>query len=112
MNERDIWKIIGANIPLLADVMVTIPKGTWMDVYSDTEGKNFSFSKPSGQADIKLFSMTAPNLEASYDVHLRNGRYFTGDDEEISRADLPRYLADCMKGMKDGGNEWGWEFKV
>ncbi len=111
-DERQAWRIIGANIPKLANVMVGIPKGTWIDVYCDSAGKILSFSEPKGEASIKLCSMTAPDLERSYDVHKKGEQFFNGDDEEIPKEQLPNYLAESIVGMKDGGAEWGWEFKL
>ncbi len=92
--------------------MIGIQKGVWIDVYCDSTEKNFSFSKPSGSADIKLCKMTAPDLESSYDVHTKGERYFNGEGEEISAQDLPNFLAESITGMKDGGAEWGWEFRI
>lgn len=92
--------------------MVTIPKGSWVDVYADPSGKRFSFSHPDGDANIKLFSMTCPDLERSYDIQKKGDLYFYSDEEEgIPAAKLPEVLAQYIRGMKDGGAEWGWEFK-
>jgi len=112
MNERETWRIIGANIPIFTSVMIGIQKGTWIDVYCDNSGEHFSFSEPSTESNIKLCSMTAPDLEGSYDVHKKGDRYYNGDGEEILIAELPSFLAESIAGMKDGGAEWGWEFKI
>jgi hypothetical protein len=65
MNDNEAWKIIGSNLPKLVGLMVTVQKGTQADVFRDASGKSLSFSKPSGEAKIKLCSVTAPDLEGS-----------------------------------------------
>ena len=41
------------------------------------------------------------------------GDGFTNDEgEDIPKGQLAAYLAQYIAGAKDGGAEWGWEFKV
>jgi len=63
MNTDQAWKIIEANLPKLVNLMITVQKGTWVDVFCDSSGKNLSFPKSSGDANIKLCSVTAPGSE-------------------------------------------------
>jgi hypothetical protein len=46
MNSDQGWKIIESNLPKLVNLMLTVNKGTWVDVFSDPAGENLSFSKP------------------------------------------------------------------
>jgi len=112
MNSNQAWGIIGNNIDKLVEVMLTVKKGSWVDVYCDPAGTNLSFSQPSGAANVKLCSMTAPDLADSYGVHSRGDGYANDDGEEIPREGLAAYLVQYINGAKDGGAEWGWEFKV
>jgi hypothetical protein len=112
MDNRQAWQIIGANLDKLVSVMLTVQKGTWVDVYCDSAGKILSFSSPSGAANVKLCAMTAPDLEGSYDVHPSGGDFVNGDGEKIPKGQLAAYLVQSITGMKDGGAEWGWEFKL
>jgi hypothetical protein len=112
MNENEAWKIIHLNLPKLVNLMVTVQKGTEVDVFCDAPGKNLSFSKPLGEAKIKLCSVTAPDLEGSYALHRRGNSFVTDDGEEIPQAQLASRLTQYITEMKDGGAEWGWEFKL
>jgi hypothetical protein len=56
--------------------------------------------------------VTAPDLENHYDVHPSGNGFVNGDGEEIPRGQLAAYLVQNITGAKDGGAEWGWEFKV
>jgi hypothetical protein len=92
--------------------MITVQKGSSVDVFCDPAGRNLSFSKPSGDANIKLCSVTAPDLEGSYGVHQKGNLFFDDEGAEIPRDRLATYLTEFITKMKDEGNEWGWEFKV
>ena len=93
-------------------LILTVQKGAWIDVFCDPTGANLSFSKPSGVANIKLCAVTAPDLEGSYGVHQRGNGFVNDDGEEIPKERLASYLVQYIVGAKDGGAEWGWEFKV
>ncbi len=112
MNEREAWQIINSNLPRLVSLMVTVQKGNHVDVFCDASGKSLSFSKASGEANIKLCSVTAPDLEGSYGVHRKGNSFINDDGEEIPQDRLASYLTQFITDMKDGGNEWGWEFKL
>jgi len=112
MNEREAWIIIDSNLTKLVSLMVTVQKGTQVEVFCDASGKSLSFSKPSGEANIKLCAVTAPDLEGSYGVHRKGNSFVNDDGEEIAPDKLASYLTQFITGMKDGGNEWGWEFKL
>lgn len=112
MNERDTWNVIGSNLPILVEKMLTLKKNESIDVYCDQSGKNLSFSKPGGQMNVKLCRLTAPDLEGSYDIRKRGDAYINGDGEEIPKDQLADYITQSIIGMRDGGAEWGWEFKI
>jgi len=112
MNSELAWKIIGANLDRLAALMLTVQKGAWIDVFCDPTGTNLSVSKPSGVANIKLCAVTAPDLGDHYGVHPQGDGFANDDGEEIPKEGLAAYLAQYIVGAKDGGAEWGWEFKV
>ena len=112
MNEDQAWKIINFNIPQLVSCMVTVQKGAQVDVYCDPSGHNFAFSKPSGEASMKLCSVTAPDLAGCYGVYPQGDSFVTGDGEAIPKDQLARWLAESITQMKNEGAEWGWEFKV
>jgi hypothetical protein len=112
MDEREAWKIIGSNLPNLVSLMVTLQKGNQVDVFCDASGKSVSLSKPLGEANIKLCSVTAPDLEGSYGIRLKGNSFVIDDGEEIPPGQLASHLTQYITDMKDGGNEWGWEFKL
>lgn len=112
MDEKRAWQVIGANIPELSKLMLTIPQGSSVEVYCNVSGTKLSFGHPDGTANLRLCSVTAPNLEFSYDIHKEGGKYYTGDGDEILGDRLPGLLASYIMGMRDGGAEWGWEFKL
>ena len=112
MNEREAWSIIEANLPKLVTLMVTVPKGTQTDVFCDASGKSLSFSKPQGAANIKLCAVSGPDLEGSYGVRRKGNSFVNNDGEEIAPDRLASYVTQDITDMKNGGNEWGWEFKV
>jgi hypothetical protein len=112
MNDHQAWKIIGSNLETLVSVMVTVQKGAQVEVFCDPSGKSFSFSKPSGDASIKLCSVTAPDLEGYYAIRPKGNSFVTDDGEEIPQAQLALRLTQYITDMKDGGAEWGWEFKL
>ena len=111
MDERQNWNIIAANISKFTPIMLTIPKGMWVDVYRDSAAQKFSFSHPDGDINVKFCRMTCPDLEGSYAIEKRGERYFSSDEEEIPASQLPEVLAQYIKNMKSDGAEWGWEFK-
>jgi uncharacterized membrane protein len=112
MNSDQAWKIIDSNLPKFVGLMVTVAKGSWVDVFCDQSGKNLSFSKPSAVATIKLCSVTAPDLVGSYGIH-QEGNYFVDDEGgRIPNDQLAAHLTEYITNMKSEGNEWGWEFKV
>lgn len=112
MNDRQAWTIIGSNLQTLVSVMVTVQQGAQVDVFCDPSAKSFSFSKPSGDANVKLCSMTAPDLEACYGIRRQGNALVTDDGEDIPQAQLASRLTQYITDMKDGGAEWGWEFKL
>ena len=112
MNSDQAWKIIESNLPKLVGLMITVQKGSWVDVFCDQSGKSISFSKPSGDAKIKLCSVTAPDLEGSYDIHPRGDSYVDSEGEEIPKDQLAARITDYISKMKNEGAEWGWEFRV
>jgi hypothetical protein len=112
MNDNQAWKIIGFNLQTLVSVMVTVQKGAQVDVFCDPSGQSFSFSKPSGSANTKLCSVTAPDLEGCYAIRRKGNLFVTDEGEEIPQAQLASRLTQYITDMKDGGAEWGWEFKL
>ena len=112
MDETPAWQIIDANLDKLVNLMLTVPKGTSVDVFCDTTGKVLSFSNPTGPANLRLCTVGPPDLEGSYGVRPRGGGFVNDDGEEITKDQLPAYLVQYIKGAKDGGAEWGWEFKL
>lgn len=112
MDERQSYQTILDNLEQLVGVMLTVPKGGSVDVYCDPAGKNLSISKPTPVASVKLCSVTSTDLERYYDITPRGDAYVTGDGEEIPREKLKDYLVESIRGMSDGGAEWGWEFRV
>jgi hypothetical protein len=112
VNDRQAWKIIGSNLQTLVSVMVTVQKGAQVEVFCDPSGKSFSFSKPSRDASIKLCSVTAPDLEGCYAIRPKGNSFVTDDGEEIPQAQLAFRLTQYITDMKDGGAQWGWEFKL
>jgi hypothetical protein len=111
MNSDQGWKIIESNLPQLVNLMLTVQKGTWVDVFCDPAGKNLSFSKPSVDANIKLCTVTAPDLEGSYGIHEEGNSFVNDEGEKIPKDQLAKHLTQYISNMKDEGNEWGWEFK-
>jgi hypothetical protein len=115
MDERQRWVIIGANLDRLVPFMLSLPKGSSADVFTDASGSNLYLSKPTAAADVKLCSVVPDSdadFAARYDIHPDGAGYVNGDGEKIPRDRLATTLIDYIRGMKDGGGEWGWEFKV
>jgi hypothetical protein len=112
MNNDQAQKIVCSNLPTLVSFMVTVQKGTQADVFCDSSGKSFSFSKPSGEANIKLCSVTAPDLEGCYGIHPKGNSFVTDDGEEIPPGQLASRLTEYITDMMHDGAEWGWEFKL
>jgi hypothetical protein len=112
MNSDQAWKIIDSNLLKLVSLMITVPKGSWVDVFCDQSGKNLSFSKPSADANTKLCSVTAPDLAGSYGI-VQEGNSFVDDEGgKIPKDQLAAWLTEYITNMKNEGNEWGWEFKI
>jgi hypothetical protein len=112
MDEMRAWQIIGANLDKLVNLMLTVPKGALVDVFCDSTGKVLSFSSPSGAANLKLCSVSPPDLVGSYGVHPQGSGFVNDDGEVIPKDQLPAYLVNYIEGARDGGAEWGWEFKL
>ncbi len=112
MDDQQAWKIIGSNLPQLVTLMVTVQEGTQVDVFCDPAGRCLSFARPSGAANVKLCSVTAPDLEGSYGIRRAGNSFVTDEGEEIPKDQLASRLTEYIAGMKDGGAEWGWEFKL
>jgi len=112
MDSEQAWDVIGANLDKLVDEMTNLQKGAWVDVFCDPAGTELSFSKPSSAANVKLCALTAPDLEKHYDVYPHGPGFVNGDGEEIPKERLAAYLVQYIAGAKEGGAEWGWEFKV
>jgi hypothetical protein len=115
MKNEEAWKIIQSNLPKLAGFMITLEKGTWVDVYCDPMGKDISFSKPSGAASVKLCGVTAPDL-GHYGLQRQDDFIVSDDgcdDPKVPSGQFAAFLAQRILDMaRDGGAEWGWEFKV
>ena len=101
-----------SNLPKLVSVMVTVQKGSSVDVFCDQTGKNLSSSKPSGDANTKLCSVTAPDLVGSYGIHQDGNSFVDDEGQKISKDQLPARLTEYITNMMNDGAEWGWEFKV
>jgi hypothetical protein len=112
MDDQQAYQIIFENLDQLVGVMLTVPKGGSVDVYCDGTGKNLSISKPTPASSVKLCSVTFPDLEGSYDITPQGTGYVNGDGEVIPKDKLKAYLVESIAGMRDGGAEWGWEFKL
>lgn len=112
MDETRAWQVIGANLDKLVNLMLTVPKGTSVDVFCDPTGKILSFPSPSGVANLKLCAVNPPDLDGSYGVHPQGSDFTNDDGEEIPKDQLPAYLVKYIEGARDGGAEWGWEFKL
>ncbi len=112
MNNDQALKIIGSNLPQLVSLMVTVQKGTQVDVFCDPPGKCLSFARPSDAANVKLCSVTAPDLEGCYGIRRAGNSFVTDEGEEIPKDQLASRLTEYIVGMRDGGAEWGWEFKL
>ena len=115
MNSKQKWDIIRSNLNKLVELMITVPKGKSVAVFTDPTGQNLSFTKPSGDANIKLCAVTAPDLAGSYGLS-QHGDLFIwdqGDNEKIPKAQLATFLTRYINDLiKDGTAEWGREFKV
>jgi hypothetical protein len=112
MNNDQAQKIINSNLATLVSFMLRVQKGTQVDVFCDLSGKSFSFAKPSGEANIKLCSVNAPDLEGSYAILRRGNSYFTDEGEEIPQDQLASRLTEYITNMRNEGADWGWEFKL
>jgi len=112
MNNDQAQKILNSNLATLVSFMLRVQKGMQVDVFCDSLGKSFSFSKPSGEANIKLCSVSAPDLEGNYAILRRGNSFFTDEGEEIPEGQLVSRLTQYITNMRDGGAEWGWEFKL
>ncbi len=112
MDSQRSWQIIGKNLERLVPVMLSVPKGGSIDVFTDSTGTSLAFSSPSGAVSIKLCSVTAPDLEGSYGIHPHGMEFVNDDGEEIPKEQLVAYLVQYIDSAKDGGEEWGWEFKL
>jgi hypothetical protein len=112
MESQTAWRIIGANLEKLVPGMLTVPKGSSIDAFTDPSGSELVFSRPSGSANIKLCSVTAPDLESHYGIRPQGNAFVDGDGEVIPREQLAAYLVQYIKGARDGGAEWGWEFNT
>jgi len=92
--------------------MVRAQKGGPVDVFCDPSGKEFSFSKPSAEANIKLCSVAAPDLEGCYGIRREGNSFFTDEGEEIPPVQLADHLTKYITDLMKDGSEWGWEFKL
>src|SRR5271155_5729471 len=106
MENRQTWKIIESNLAELVALMITVPKGAKVDVFCDPAGKKLSYPKPSGDASIKLCSVTTPDL-GNYGLRPDGDAFVTDDGEKVANDRLVAYLTECTVNMKDGGAEWG-----
>ena len=112
MESQRAWKIMGDNLDKLVPVMLSVQKGSSVSVFCDQKGENLAIANPSGVASIKLCSVTGPDLEGSYGLRSSGSGFVNDDGEEISREQLASYLVQYIIGARDGGAEWGWEFKL
>jgi hypothetical protein len=112
MKEQQGWKIVESHLAELVELMIAVPKGAAVDVFCDPAGKKLSVAKPSGDASVKLCAVSAPDLENSYGLRPGAAGFVNDDGEEIPKERLAAYLARYIAGAKDGGAEWGWEFKL
>lgn len=112
MTDEQKWRIVASNLAKLVDLMITVQKGTWVDVFCDPTGKNLSFSKPSDGASIKLCRVTAPDLAGRYELRQEGDFYVNYDEERIPKDQLGTYLTKYQTSPMKDGAEWGWEFEV
>jgi hypothetical protein len=49
---------------------------------------------------------------SSYGIRRNGNSLVTDEGEEIPQAQLASSLTQYIIDMKDGGAEWGWEFKL
>jgi hypothetical protein len=49
---------------------------------------------------------------SSYGIRRNGNSFVTDEGEEIPQAQLASSLTQYIIDMKDGGAEWGWEFKL
>jgi hypothetical protein len=112
MKDNDAYRIIASHLAQLVSLMVTVRQGTHVDVFCDPAGKDLAIGKPSGAANIKLCSVTAPDLEGSYALHRNGNSFVTDDGEEIPEGQLASRLTQYITDLELGGGEWGWEFKL
>jgi hypothetical protein len=108
----DAWKVLGANISDLTDKMLSLEAGQTADIYYDPDTMRVSVGAPDGANNVKIAVMSSPDLDRYYDIRKEGNYYVDGDGQKFSRDEFPRILARMIKGMKDGGAEWGWEFKL
>jgi hypothetical protein len=112
MDSEQAWKVIGESIDELVAVMLVVPEGDQIEVFCDQTGTKLSFSEPSSTAHIRLCVVTAPDLKGNYGISPRGDGFANDEGEEIPKGQLAAYLAQYIAAAKDGGAEWGWEFKV
>jgi hypothetical protein len=115
MKSEEAREIIASNLSKLVELMLTVQKGASVDVFCDPAGKQLSFSKPSGEASLKLCTVIAPDL-GCYGL-CKEGDFFISDDGsgyagKMSLDDLTVYVTNYIVSAKNDGAEWGWEFKV
>ena len=112
MNSEQAWKVIGESLDELVAAMLVVPVGEEMEVFCDPTGTKLSFSEPTSVSHIRLCTVSAPDLKGNYGVSPRGDGFTNDDGEDIPKGQLAAYLAQYIAGAKDGGAEWGWEFKV
>lgn len=112
MDDQRAYRVILENLDQLVGLMLSVPKGGSVDVFCDAAGKNLSISKPTPSSNVRLCSVVSTDLESYYDVTPRGDGYVNGDGDEIPREKLKDYLVESIRGMSDGGAEWGWEFRL
>jgi hypothetical protein len=112
MDSEQAWKVIGESLDELVAVMLVVPEGDQIEVFCDPTGTKLSFSEPSSAAHIRLCTVIAPDLKGHYGISPRADGFVNDEGEEIPKGQLAAYLAQYIASAKDGGAEWGWEFKV
>lgn len=108
----DAWKVLAANISDLTGKMLSLEAGQTADVYYDPDTMRVSVGAPRGANDFKIAVMSGPNLASDYDIRKEGDYYVDGDGQKFSRDEFPSVLARMIEDMRDGGAEWGWEFKL
>jgi hypothetical protein len=111
MTSDVAWRILGKHIPWLVSLMVTVPKGTAVEVFCNPEGTILAAHHPTEGATIRLCVVTSPALEHCYAIRPQGPDFVDDDGQVIPASQLAARLTRDITDMKNGGAEWGWELK-